>query len=289
MLAALVAMPLLAAAPTVAGESAPQPILAEIRAARASLPPGTRAVVVFDFDGTLLKGDITEGGPPSAGRGPFPGMVELGIAAGLSVSHPPGSFASWETHYRRIERELGGAAAYGLPLTVFAGAREEALAELARRHFEAELRHRLFTTTARVLRELAAEGFECHVVSASAEAYVAAAAEGLALPRDRLHGVRARLDQEGRIQPHIVQFPYREGKSAVIRRILGGPPARLVGVLGNSWDTDGAMLELAARQRLAGEGGAGSWIFNAGPPPAWAKGLGIREGRLDSVVGPAGR
>jgi len=288
MLAILAALPLLAAQPPSA-ESAPEPILAEIRAARAALAAGIRPVVVFDFDGTLLKGDITEGGPPSAGRGPFPGMVELGIAAGLSASHPPGSFPSWEANYRRIERELGGAAAYRLPLTVFAGAREEELAELARRHFEAELRPRLFATTARVLRELAAEGFECHVVSASAEAYVAAAAEGLGLPRDRIHGVRARLDPQGRIQPEVVQFPYREGKGAVIRRILGGRPARLVGVLGNSWDTDGAMLELAARQRLAGEGGAGSWIFNAGPPPAWAAGLGIREGRLDSVVGPAGR
>jgi phosphoserine phosphatase len=289
MLAALVSLTMLAATPQLASESLPEPILAEIRAARSTLPPGTRAVVVFDFDGTLLNGDITEGGPASGGRGVFPGMVELGIAAGLSATHPPGSFRTWESEYRRLESEQGGDVAYRLPLTAFTGAGENRLAELARRHFGAELRPRLFATTTRILKTLETEGYECHVISASAEVYVAAAAEELGLSRDRFHGVRARLDAQGRILPEIVQFPYREGKSTVIGRLITGRDARLLAVLGNSWDTDGAMLELAARQRLEGRGGAGSWIFNAGTAPAWARGLGIREGTLTSVVGEAAR
>jgi HAD superfamily phosphoserine phosphatase-like hydrolase len=280
--------PLLAAIAAAApvGEATPGPILDELRRARAALPQGTRAVVVFDFDGTLLKGDITEGGPKTGGRPAFPGMVELGIDSALSASHPPGSFPEWEAVYRRVEQEQGGNAAYVLPLTVFAGAKETSLEELARRHFAQKVKGHLFASTTEVLRRLVAEGFECHVVSASAEAYVAAAAGELGLDRGRFHGVRARLDPTGRITPDIVQYPYREGKATVVRRLLAERPARLVGALGNSWDTDGAMLEMAARGRLDGQG-AGAWIFNAGPAPQWAQGLGIREQSLGRTVGEA--
>jgi len=77
-------------------------------------------------------------------------------------------------------------------------------------------------------------GVEVFVVTASLEYVVEGAAKALAYPVDEAHvmGMRPRLDADGRLTIHMderVPMTYREGKVAVIERLLPSPPQLVAG------------------------------------------------------------
>ncbi|MSP12119.1 MAG: hypothetical protein EXR62_04075 [Chloroflexi bacterium] len=106
---------------------------------------------------------------------------------------------------------------------------------------------RLRPTMVRLLRLLAAAGFQVWVVSATNRWTVQTVAARVGIPPERVIGMETEV-YEGRITTRLVEpAPYYEGKSAALLSRLG--PARLILAAGDS-PSDESMISLAEAVRL---------------------------------------
>lgn len=100
---------------------------------------------------------------------------------------------------------------------------------------------RLRPQIASLIARLRQAGYDVWVVSASPQPLVEVAAAAYGVPADRVIGTRVAL-RDGKLTGEVIPpVPYREGKSAAIRKYIGRRP---VLVLGDSW-TDFEMLTWA--------------------------------------------
>ncbi len=269
--------------------------LAELRATRAAIlarEPAARLFVFWDFDGTLLHGDCSEG-LYEQGQMIYPGLVQCAIEAGYSEDYVEAvGFPVCWGDYRLLGDRFGDWLAFPFLAQIFAGAAESALRELAERHFGTSLAPYYYAASRLILDGLAADGIEQHVLSASPDFFVGGAARGLGLPPDRLHGIRLRTVQ-GRLTRDVL-FPatYAGGKVARLQEILAAAaqatpdrPAYVLGAFGNSYATDGAFVtHVAGRELPAGRPLA--VMVNAGhPPPGVARS--VRAVRQTACCGRA--
>jgi phosphoserine phosphatase len=269
-------------------------LLAELRALRAELlaiRPEARFFAFWDLDGTLLHGDCSEG-LVERGRETYPGLVRLAIERGHSADYAEedGGYAACRDDYAELEVRVGGWLAYPFLVQILAGAEEQALTELAARHFETKLRKFYFAASREIFDGLAADGVEQHILSASAEVFVRGAAESLGLPPDRLHGIRVRTEA-GRLTRELLHpVTYAEGKTAKLREVVRaaeaatpGRPVFVLAAFGNSFDTDGAFLAHVVEQPLPA-GRPLAVMINAGFAPAAYRRM-FRSVRQTRVVG----
>lgn len=137
-------------------------LLADVRETCASLRqqfPTARCLAFWDFDGTLLRGDCTEG-YAERGREVYPGLARLAIARGLSADYPVArGYAAWKDDYAELKRRVGPWLAYPWIAQVWAGAEEAALQELARQHFSVTLSRHYFAASRLWFDGLAADGW----------------------------------------------------------------------------------------------------------------------------------
>jgi phosphoserine phosphatase len=266
--------------------AAPEPhaaaILRELVATRDAIiaerrhAPGQAVFLAFwDLDGTLLKGDCSEG-LVEAGKTVYPGLAQLGIERGLVATYrPAGGFAEFWQDYEYLDRRVGHWLAYPFIPQMFRGALAADVAALAREHFGAVLHRYYYAGSLEVLRGLESAGVENHVISASAGLFVRGAAPTLGLPEERLHGIVVRTDAAGRLTGDLVPpITWAEGKRAKLLEIVAaaheahpGAEVYVLAAFGNSYGTDGAFLEYTARQTLpAGRRGLAVMI-NGGAAP----------------------
>lgn len=278
--------------------AAPEPVaqvlLDEVLATRAALAakyPTARFLTFWDCDGTILRGDCSEGYAVD-GRVVYPGLAQLCIEHGLATRYPAqGGFAEAWRDYQYLDARVGHWLAYPYLLQMLAGAREADVAALAREHFDRVLRPQVFAASRRVLDGLAAAGVENHIVTASAEVFVRGGSGALGVSAERIHGIRVSV-VDGRLTHELV-YPvtYADGKRERLEQIVAAvqreTPARPVFVLaafGNSYGTDGAFLAWTAQQKLPA-GQPVAVMFNGGNEPEKYRGLFRRE-EIAAVVGP---
>lgn len=160
---------------------------------------------------------------------------------------------------------------------------------LSRKHFKAKLQDYYFDQSIRLLDWLESQGVECHVLSASADLYVDAAAETTKLPVDQLNGIEVEI-QDGIITEKLV-YPvtWSHGKTRkleqIIQRLETEHPEKQVVVLaafGNSYNTDGPFMKAVAEQRLPA-GKPISVMINGGSEPESYQGLFVKV-ELDRTV-----
>jgi phosphoserine phosphatase len=253
--------------------------------------PQARFLAFWDCDGTILKGDCSEGFEEN-GRVVYAGLAQLCVEHGFAARYrPAGGFAECWRDYRYLDEHVGHWLAYPYFLQMLAGARTDDVAALARGHFERILRPYVFATAQRLLDGLAAAGVENHIVTASAEVFVRGASGCLGVPVERIHGIRGR-EENGRLTTELI-YPvtFAEGKRARLEEIVAAAqretPGREIIVLaafGNSYGTDGPFLAFTARQQLPA-GHAVAVMFNGGEEPERYRGL-FRRMEIDAVVGP---
>lgn len=282
--------------------AAPEPhadaILRELLATRDAivaerhLAPG-RAVflALWDFDGTVLKGDCSEG-LIEDGKPVYAGLAQVGIERGLVATYKPeGGFAEFWKDYEYMDRRIGHWLAYPFIPQMFRGARADAMLALAREHFASTLARYYFAASMHVLRGLESAGVENHVISASAALFVRGASATLGLPEARLHGIEVRVDAAGRLTSDIVPpVTWADGKRAKLLEIVAaaheanpGAEVYVLAAFGNSYGTDSAFLDYTARQTLpAGRAGLAVMI-NGGPAPERYRGR-FREVTQDATV-----
>lgn len=278
--------------------SPPEPIadelLREIRATQETLRerfPHARFFAFWDFDGTILKGDCSEGFTEN-GRTVYPGLAQLAIEHGLVEHYPPqGGFEECWRDYRFMDERVGHWLAYPYLVQMLAGARAEEVVQLAHDHFSRVLGKYVFATSRRLLNGLAEAGVENHVISASAELFVLGASEQIGVPRERIHGIRTRV-VDGRLSHELVHpVTFADGKRRRVEELLDAARRETPGVeifviaaFGNSYSTDAAFLAFTARQRLPA-GHPVAVMFNGGEEPAQWRGL-FRRAEIAATVGP---
>ena len=252
-----------------AADSHVRAIVSEIRANVAKLKaaaPDSRPMAFWDFDGTIIRGDCTEGLVEND-RVVYRGLAAETILAGLSpVYSGEAGLRQFEADYPRlcaIGRWLG----YPFVAQIYDGVEAERIDAFCKRKFTEVYAAWYFSASMEMLGELERAGVENYVVSASPEVYVRNAADTLGLPRERIVAIRVEIDG-GRMTTRVVHpVPYGPGKVENVRRlVLARPHGVAVAGFGNSYSTDGAFLKYIADQRLPGGAKGVSVMINGGKP-----------------------
>ncbi len=231
---------------------------AKIRAAAPDAVP----MAFWDFDGTIIKGDISEG-LEEGGEKRFKGLVERTIEAGLCPVYPKED--GWRRYsqgdYPRM-REIGRWLAWPYNAQIYAGVAEDELHAFCEKECDKVYREWYFASSLRMMRALEEAGVENYIVSASPELFVRAAAKTLGLPQWRFRGIRVEI-VGGRVTTRVVHpVPYAEGKVENVRDIvLARKGGVAVAAFGNSYSTDGAFLRYVATQPSLPGGAKGTAVM----------------------------
>ena len=276
----------LAGEPHVAGVvSAIAESVARLKAA----DPDAVPMAFWDFDGTIIKGDIGYGFTDSDGNG-YPSIIEHTIRAGFSsVYSGEDGFRAWGRDYARME-QIGHWLSHAFDAQMYAGAETAALdASCTRWIAEKGIRKWYFASSVAIWKELEKLGVENYVVSANIEPLVRNAAPSLGIPRGRVRATRV-VETGGRLTTRVV-YPilYGEGKVEAVRElVLARPRGVAVAGFGNSYSTDGNFLRYIATQKLPGGARPLSMMINGGAEPGKYKGL-FRLVTQTETVGDADR
>ena len=236
--------------------------------------PSAVPMAFWDFDGTIIKGDVSEGLVEN-GEERYKGLVQLAILAGWSSTYrgEEGWRQYRDSDYPRLSR-LGRYIAWPFNAQIFAGVKLSEFDRFCQRQVSETYRKWYFTSSIEILRRLEAAGVENHIVSASPEIFVRNAAESLGLERCRMNAIRVGIDG-GIITTRIEEpVPYGEGKVEVMRRIVNARKgAYAVAGFGNSYQTDGPFLRYIVRQALPGGARGYALMINGFEPLPGYEGL----------------
>ena len=226
-------------------------ILANVAKLKAA-DPAAAPMAFWDFDGTIIRGDISEGLREN-GVERFQGMVHAGIAAGWSPFYKGGEgYDRFERDYARLN-EIGRFIAWPFIGQAFAGVKVADFNRFCAQRVRDVYSKWYFASSVAILRRLEAAGVENHIISGSPNLFVKNAAESIGLTPDRMHGNSLAVD--GGILSTRIEYPVTtgEGKVEVLRRLVNARPhAVAVAGFGDSYRTDGAFLRYIVRQTLPG-------------------------------------
>ena len=240
-------------------------VLANVAKVKAADPEAV-PMAFWDFDGTIVKGDVSEGLTEN-GQVLFKGLAQRGIEEGLNAIYSKDDWKLFRTDYVRFCK-IGHWLGWPFHAQMYEGRSVDALDEFCRREFAAVYCKWYFRFSVKVLKALERAGVESYIVSASPEIYVRNAAESLGLPRTRFRGIRV-AEKGGRMTAQLVYpIPYAEGKVENVRdMLLACPHGIAVAGFGNSYFTDGCFLRYIATQPSLPGGAKGTAVMiNGGKP-----------------------
>ena len=240
--------------------------VAKIRMERPDAVP----MAFWDFDGTIIKGDISEGFEflPDRPEKPYKGLVERTIEEGLnSVYKREGG---WERFAKRdypMLGEIGRWISWPYNAQMYHGQSAAEIEAFAEAECERVYRKWYFASSIKIWRALAQAGVENYVVSGSPEIFVRGVAKSLGIPRERCRGARVDI-VAGRVTTKVqYPVPTGEGKVEIVRElVLGRPGGVAVAAFGNSYSTDADFMRYVATQQSLPGGARGTAVMvNGGP------------------------
>ena len=260
--------------------------VASLKAADPSAVP----MAFWDFDGTIIKGDIGLGFEEPDGRS-YRGLLEGSILAGLTpVYSGDAGYRQWrDVDYPRFGA-IGTWLSQAYDVQMYVGtpvSRLEAFTERTVR--EDGLDRWYFASSMAIWRALERLGVENYVVSANIEPLLRGVAPSLGIPRERVRATRADL-VDGCVTTKILHpIPCGPGKVEAVREfILARKGGVAVAGFGNSYGTDGNFLRYICSQPLPGGAKPLSVMINGGSEPKAYKGLFMCV-KQDETVGTATR
>lgn len=244
--------------------------VAKIKAVNTNAVP----MAFWDFDGTIIKGDVSEG-LVEDGQQKFAGLIEETIKAGYSTVYK--GDVGWAQYIKRDYprmNEIGRWLAWPYNAQIYDGVSADKLDAFCSMKFETVYRKWFFKSSVEMLKQLEAAGVENYIVSASPEIYVRNASTSLGLPRSRFTAIRVEIDG-GRMTTKLVYpIPYAEGKVENVRRlVLSRANGIAVAGFGNSYSTDGAFLRYIATQYLPGGAKGYALMINGGEEKSGFEGI----------------
>lgn len=239
----------------------------EVRARLDALLAGPAGTAVFDWDDTVLQGDV-------------------GIA--LLDTHDATHGTRWHARYDALLEEGGRAAAYPALTAFFAGYTPQRLHDFCEtvvaRTLDGDLA-RFRPRMKELITELHEAGWEVWVVTASPAALVRVMAGRLGIPTHRVIGMDLHVDADGRYTAEVRQpATFCEGKLAAIDVHIGRRPelcagdsrsdAWMLDAAGTALLIDGHDAELREEARRKGWAIQSGWTHSppepgvvAAPPP----------------------
>ena len=235
--------------------------VAKIKAA----DPDAVPMAFWDFDGTIIKGDISEGIDSSAGRRVklYKGLIERTIEAGLNTVYPAkgGWEQYWDRDYPRLN-EIGRWLSWPYNAQMYYGQSAAALDAFCEAECEKVYRRWYFASSMKIWRALAKAGVENYVISASPEIFVRNTAKSLGVPSCRCRGIRVEVVGDFLTAKIVYPVPNGEGKVENLREfVLARPNGVAVAAFGNSYSTDGAFLRYVATQPSLPGGAKGTAVM----------------------------
>jgi phosphoserine phosphatase len=227
----------------------------------------------WDFDGTILNGDCSEGLQVD-NKQIYKGLAQLAIENGHSNIYPvKGGFQTFWDHYKNMEHNIGRWLAYPFIPQMLSGAVLNEIDEMSRNHFETILKNYYFKSSLKILNTLEAIGIHSYIISASADVFVNAAAKTIGLDPERFHGIEVKIKNGVLTEELVYPITWADGKTkkllSIIEKILDQNPGKKVIVLaafGNSYSTDGPFMKYVAEQTLPA-GKPLSVMINGGQTP----------------------
>lgn len=211
----------------------------------------------WDFDGTLLKGDCSEGLRIDE-KMIYRGLAQVAIEHGLSQIYPAdGGFARFWADYTNMDTRIGHWLAYPFIPQMLRGAQAEQVLKLSQGYFANTLSNYLMASSINIISALEHSGIECHIVSASADVFVKGAAASLGIPAEHIHGIEVRIHDGKLTEELIYPVTWNIGKREKLQQIVanleaepGGRKAYVLAGFGDSYNTDGPFLKFIATQSL---------------------------------------
>jgi len=234
-------------------------------------------ISVWDFDGTIIKGDCTEGLTEN-GREIFRGLARSAIEAGFSKKYGKGEFEKFWKDYKTLE-EKNHTDAYTFLAKIFAGAEDSRVRAHSASRFQETMKNYYFLSSVEMMGQLSRGGVVNYIVSASPLFFVLGSSKTIGVPEDRISGIETEI-QGGLLTDRIVPpVNYAEGKVERIKKILDsaqreakGKKVILLAGFGNSYHTDGPFLKWI-HERTLSSGHTVSVMINGGETPPEYKGL----------------
>ena len=228
--------------------------VAKLKAAQPNAVP----MAFWDFDGTIIKGDISEGlfenEKERTGKQLYKGLIEETILAGLSTVYKgPGGWKQYEeVDYPRMN-EIGRWLAWPYNAQIYGGVPSADLDAFCSQKVAEVYRKWYFASSVAIWQALEKAGVENYVVSASPEIFVRNTAESLGVTRGRTRAIRVEIDG-GRMTTKVVHpVPFGEGKVENVRQlVLSRENGVAIAGFGNSYSTDGCFLRYIVTQHLPG-------------------------------------
>ena len=241
-------------------------ILANVAKVKAADPQAV-PMAFWDFDGTLIAGDLEVGCTHRGEPILYPGIIRRAIEEGLIpiYDRKDGWRKFWEEDYLRMS-QIGRWLAWPYLAQMLNGISVRELDAFCAREFEKIYRKWYYASSVKMLRALESAGVENYVVSAGPELYIRNASDSLGLPRERFRGIRVEI-VGGRVTTRLVHpVPSGEGKVENLRDlVLERPHGVAVAGFGNSYSTDGAFLRYVACQpSLPGRAKGTAVMINGG-------------------------
>jgi len=245
----------------------------------------------WDFDGTTMKGDCSEGLSEN-GQAVYPGLAQLAIEHGLSQIYPAdGGFEKFWNDYTNMDAQVGHWLAYPFMIQMLRGAKADDVRQLSCDYFANTLSNYLRSSSVRIIREMERGGVQSHIISASAELFVQGVSASLDIPTNQIHGIQVRI-RDGRLTEELV-YPvtWSNGKRQKVQEVVAEAereqPGRKVYVLagfGDSYHTDGPFLKYIATQTLPA-GKPISVFYDDTNAPAEYRGLFYQASHFATVGG----
>lgn len=257
-------------------------VVAEVLANVAKLKaaqPNAVPMAFWDFDGTIIKGDISEGlfenEKERTGKQLYKGLVEETILAGLSTVYKgPGGWKQYEeVDYPRMN-EIGRWLAWPYNAQIYGGVPSADLDAFCSQKVAEVYRKWYFASSVAIWQALEKAGVENYVVSASPEIFVRNTAESLGVTRGRTRAIRVEIDG-GRMTTKVVHpVPFGEGKVENVRQlVLSRENGVAIAGFGNSYSTDGYFLRYIVTQHLPGGAKGFALMINGGKEKPGFEGL----------------
>jgi phosphoserine phosphatase len=236
----------------------------------------------WDFDGTILKGDCSEGFEDN-GHLAYKGLAQLLIESGYSKLYPSkDGTTEFLNDYHHME-SLGKWLAYPYVLQIFRGAAYSDIEALSKNYFETVLRQYYFSASLEILKALEKNEIKSYVLSASAEMFVKASASTLGLPEERFHGIKQKIKNDRLTEEIVYPITWSEGKVEKLNQIVDevskqNPDKKVVilAAFGNSYTTDGPFMQYVKMQKLPNAAKPTVVMINGGETPATYKNLFIK-------------
>ena len=239
-------------------------VLANVAKVKAACPQAV-PMAFWDFDGTIIRGDISEGIEIVGDRRVklYKGLIERTIEVGLNSVYPAkgGWEQYWERDYPRLNA-IGRWLSWPFNAQMYQGQSAAALDAFCEAECERLYRKWYFASSMKMWRALEKAGVENYVVSASPEIFVRAAAKSLGVPSCRIRGVRVAIDGDRITSRTVHPLPMGEGKVENMRELLlACPNGVAIAAFGNSYSTDGAFLRYVATQPSLPGGAKGTAVM----------------------------